>query len=319
MRLVKGRSLWVAERRGTVVFHRGGSASAPGVPKAKEFRSEALAQRFLETERDRRLAEGFVLTDPDAGLDTPFTPNGTPRERTVSPRFAHLAEAVRFQVRAGYRTRAALDELIDELVTDTLRSSRNEQTARRRAAMSLEDRLHDEELGAAVERDEDGPTPSHLAESLREVARAARATLVARGKPSPCINDALDAAFDALGKEGVIALQCAGFTQSDGWSDANEEAAKWRARGERPRGACFFHEQDVARAVKGDGLLLSFGAWEGDAVEIGREVVSTLRAHGIDVVWGEEEGERIRVLPFEWYRVGPPSPTSSAANLSGAR
>ena len=62
---------------------RAGKPSAPGVPKARGFRSDADAEAHLIAERDKRLAEGYVVIDEGAGLDTPFTADSKPRERRV--------------------------------------------------------------------------------------------------------------------------------------------------------------------------------------------------------------------------------------------
>src|SRR6187402_2874825 len=41
---------------------------------------------------------------------------------------------------------------------------------------------------------------------------------------SPTVNDRIGAAFADLNARGIIALQNAGYTMTDGWSDANEVA-----------------------------------------------------------------------------------------------
>ncbi|MEQ1507232.1 MAG: hypothetical protein ABMB14_33695 [Myxococcota bacterium] len=118
------------------------------------------------------------------------------------------------------------------------------------------------------------------------------------------INDRIDDAFDELWDRGIVALQNAGYTQSDGWDDANEAAVDV----DEPRGAVFYHGQDTERAVKGDGLLLTFGAYSaGDdhdaaSLEIGREVCEVLRKNGVDVRWDGTVADRIRIPPFEWRK-----------------
>lgn len=123
-------------------------------------------------------------------------------------------------------------------------------------------------------------------------------------RTEPGTNAAIDAAFAELNQRGVIAIQGAGYTMSDGWSDVAEEAA------ERPdaRGAAFYHGQDLERAVEGDGLLLAFGSLsrgdDADArtVEIGREVCEVLARHGVATEWEGTAAQRIRIPPFEWSR-----------------
>ncbi|UGQ13146.1 hypothetical protein LO772_05880 [Yinghuangia sp. ASG 101] len=154
-------------------------------------------------------------------------------------------------------------------------------------------------------------------------------------------NDALDRAFAELRGLGIVALQNAGLTQSDGWSAAEEDAgiladeldeldeldenedfdddedfgedddaeeSPWG----RVRGAVFYHGQDLARAVRGDGLYLTFGAFslpgrsradhDEASVAVGRTVRDVLARHGVAVTWDETVAQRILVPPFTWRR-----------------
>lgn len=135
----------------------------------------------------------------------------------------------------------------------------------------------------------------HTRKLLREQRKAERAWI------DPTTNDAIDAAFEELEARGIIALQDAGNTMSDGWSDASSRA---KAR-EGSRGAVFYHGQDTERAVEGLGLYLAFGAYaEGDdaSVAIGREACEVLRRHGVHVEWDGTVAARIRIPPFEWRK-----------------
>lgn len=128
--------------------------------------------------------------------------------------------------------------------------------------------------------------------------------------PSPCVNDAIDAAFAELTAIGVIALQNAGFTQSDGWEELHEaNADRVRRGGGKARGGCFYHFQDLERGVKGQGLLLGFAAFgpkgaatDAETLAVGRTIVEVLQKHGIDVEWDGSAAKRIRILPFPWFR-----------------
>lgn len=118
--------------------------------------------------------------------------------------------------------------------------------------------------------------------------------------------DRLDQAFGALAGRGVIALQNAGYTQSDGHDDvvsAYEEAP------ERSGivGYCFFHGQDLARAVAGGGLFLAFGPMDASTEEaegprIGRLVAEELARAGLAVHWDGTFGQRIHIPRFNWQR-----------------
>ena len=60
------------------------------------------------------------------------------------------------------------------------------------------------------------------------------------------------------------------------------------ANGATPRGAVFYHTQDLERGVAGEGLMLGFGVFhedndgdlEGNA-RLGQEVCQVLAAHGV--------------------------------------
>jgi hypothetical protein len=118
--------------------------------------------------------------------------------------------------------------------------------------------------------------------------------------------DRLDAVFEALNKQGIVALQNAGYTQSDGYSDCVEE---YHERSERESiiGYCFYQGQDLERAVEGTGLYLAFGPMnpkeeETKGPEIGRIIVDELKRAGFTVEWDGTFAERIFVPDIEWKR-----------------
>jgi hypothetical protein len=121
---------------------------------------------------------------------------------------------------------------------------------------------------------------------------------------SATTNDAIEEAFEELDAQGIIALQNAGMTTSDGWSDVAEVAA----RREDARGATFYHGQDLVRGVEGGGLWLAFGAFvdgpEHDAasVAVGFEICAALHRHGVETSWNGSVDRRISIPPFEWRK-----------------
>lgn len=153
-------------------------------------------------------------------------------------------------------------------------------------------------------------------------------------------NDLIDRAFAELPRRRIVALQNAGNTQSDCWSDAQEAAAELAgelryaddaddaddlndedaedgdAYGDSEwapvLGAVFYHSQDLARAVHGEGLYLGFGAFSGrgedrsavDArsVAVGGIARDVLARHGVLVEWDGTVEQRLFVPPFNWRR-----------------
>jgi hypothetical protein len=73
-------------------------------------------------------------------------------------------------------------------------------------------------------------------------------------------------------------------------------------------GYCFYHGQDLERAVDGQGLLLTFGDIHGDddkGVKIGEIIRDKAVEHGFKVEWDGSIKTRIQLAPFEWQRRGP--------------
>lgn len=118
--------------------------------------------------------------------------------------------------------------------------------------------------------------------------------------------DRLNTVFDAINKRGIIALQNAGYTQSDGYDDFRE-AYHGLSDAAHIFGYCFYHGQDLERAVAGDGLYLAFGPVAGRAEQtegpkVGRVIVEELRRAGFEVVWDGTFGQRILIPGFDWKR-----------------
>jgi len=118
--------------------------------------------------------------------------------------------------------------------------------------------------------------------------------------------DKLDQVFVALNALGMIALQNAGYTQSDGYGDIGEF---YHRRSDRNKviGYCFYQGQDLARAVNGEGLHLAFGPMDpqNEATEgprIGGMIVEELERLGFAVQWNGTFAERIYIPAIDWKR-----------------
>jgi hypothetical protein len=126
------------------------------------------------------------------------------------------------------------------------------------------------------------------------------------GWPAVTDCDRLERAFAALTKRGIIALENAGNTQSDGYSDFVEryEASKKK---KAVIGYCFYHGQDLERAVRGEGLYLAFGPADPEDEEaagarIGGMVKEELERTGLAVEWNGTFSKRIAVPTLVWQR-----------------
>jgi hypothetical protein len=118
--------------------------------------------------------------------------------------------------------------------------------------------------------------------------------------------DRLDTAFSALEKRGILALHNTGLTQSDGHDDFREALAR---HPNKPAivGYCFYHGQDVERAIHGGGLYLAFGPVDPkeeqkEGPKIGLIVREELERAGLQVQWDGTFGKRIHVPKFLWQR-----------------
>jgi hypothetical protein len=115
--------------------------------------------------------------------------------------------------------------------------------------------------------------------------------------------DRLDAAFAELNARGIIALQNAGYTMSDGIGDT-AQILHQRGR-DAVIGYCFYHGQDLERAIAGAGLMLAFGDLDDDAArkaEIGRLVKGVLENRGFAVEWNGDPETRLNLPDIDWKR-----------------
>lgn len=98
----------------------------------------------------------------------------------------------------------------------------------------------------------------------------------------------LDVAFQKLAQGGLIALQDAGYTQSEGFEDCS---AAYQSRNNQNAilGFCFYTRQDLERAKSTSELPLAiWGAPEGgneETIKVGNLVVQVLSDGGFDVRW----------------------------------
>jgi hypothetical protein len=112
--------------------------------------------------------------------------------------------------------------------------------------------------------------------------------------------DRLDAAYEALADHGVLGLHWCQGTISAGHDHATELALDMGFRG-----YCFFHEQDITGAIRGDGLDLAYDAAEVDrelALAIGQIVAETMSSTGLTVNWSGRLADRIELPGFAWGR-----------------
>lgn len=115
--------------------------------------------------------------------------------------------------------------------------------------------------------------------------------------------DRLDSVFERLTTRGILCLHNAGYTMSDGHEDANE------ALSNQPENAyfgyCFYHGQDLERAVNGEGLMLAYDHVEGDVPGkslVGLVIKEELEIAGFSLEWDGTSNKRINIPQMDWKR-----------------
>lgn len=114
--------------------------------------------------------------------------------------------------------------------------------------------------------------------------------------------DRLIDAFMTIHALHIIALHNAGYTMSDGLSDVGDEYERYSRI---QIGYCFYHFQDVERAIDGGGLSIAYGSFEEDpeeTVAIGRQVADVLRDNRFKVEWDGDPKVRLTIPDFDWKR-----------------
>lgn len=115
-------------------------------------------------------------------------------------------------------------------------------------------------------------------------------------------------AFDELIQEKIICLHNAGHTKSDGEEDSCQAYERLKELGIQSIGYCYYHSQDVARAIDPDirSLYLGFGSFNDESSEIlkvGFAIANKFLTHGFEVVWSESIDERIELKNIDWKKV----------------
>jgi hypothetical protein len=117
--------------------------------------------------------------------------------------------------------------------------------------------------------------------------------------------DRLDAVFATLERQGIVALQNAGYTMSDGLSDVFSVYHQAGGPASEFNGYCFYHGQDLESAIEIGCLHLAFGATDDSpikGVRVGRRIKGVLEATGFSVAWDGSIETRILVTGIRWQR-----------------
>jgi hypothetical protein len=75
-------------------------------------------------------------------------------------------------------------------------------------------------------------------------------------------------------------------------------------------GYCFYHGQDLERAIAGGGLMLAFGNLDAEPAgkrAVGELVAAAFRKAGFEVDWNGDPEKRIHLPGIDWKRWRPGS------------
>jgi hypothetical protein len=193
------------------------------------------------------------------------------------------------------------DEDIDD-ATNTILSLVNDRTWYGFHSSEEIDALIDHDL-----EDEDNVDPEQVRAFAAEALAKKRAAEAEWPTTTDC--DRLDRAFDRLQAQGFCALHFPGYTLQDGHDAVFDEITAEGVPEGRYVGFCFYHAQDIDRALEGEGLMVAFGSTESDEddddVRKGRLVCEALEREGLKTVWDGTANTRIHVPGLRWQRRTP--------------
>lgn len=121
--------------------------------------------------------------------------------------------------------------------------------------------------------------------------------------PTDC--DLIDQTFAELNEKHIIAEQNTGYEQSDGIATISEIWQQAGAESSDIIGYCFYHGQDLERAVSGHGLLLTFGDIHGTeraGILVGERIAQVFEKHGFRVDWDGTIQTRINLPDVRWKK-----------------
>lgn len=123
---------------------------------------------------------------------------------------------------------------------------------------------------------------------------------------NPTDTQRLVAAFNDLCDHNIIALHNAGYTTSDGEYEVVEVERELRKHNIISDGYCFYHEQDLSRAISKDdpSLYLAFQKVDNEddevTISVGRKIVEILNKHGFETEWNQSPTTKILIPNFKW-------------------
>lgn len=115
-------------------------------------------------------------------------------------------------------------------------------------------------------------------------------------------------AFDQLIVQKIVCLHNAGYTKQDGEGDCMETIERLDELGVKANSFCYYHSQDLARAVDPNtrNLYLGFDSVtqnDDEALQVAQMIVAALRENGLQVKWPGTVTQRIEIVNIDWKKI----------------
>jgi hypothetical protein len=120
--------------------------------------------------------------------------------------------------------------------------------------------------------------------------------------------DKLAKVFDQLIAQKIVCLHNAGYTKQDGEGDCMETIERLNELGVKAIGFCYYHSQDLARAVDPNArnLYLGFDSVtqnDVEALQVAQMIVVGLKENGFQINWPGTVTQRIEIVNIDWKKI----------------
>lgn len=112
--------------------------------------------------------------------------------------------------------------------------------------------------------------------------------------------------FDQLNEEGIVSLHRAGYTRQDAEDDCFEMIDTLRSAGYLTKGYCYYHSQDLERALNSGILYLGYYSADGQentAQEVVETILNKLKQEEFQVEWNGSLETRPFIKKIDWKKV----------------
>ncbi|MDN3655571.1 hypothetical protein QWZ08_08035 [Ferruginibacter paludis] len=119
--------------------------------------------------------------------------------------------------------------------------------------------------------------------------------------------DRLVKVFDELIEQKIVCLHKAGYTKQDGEADCMEAIEELRELGINAFGFCYYHEQDLGRAIDPEcrNLLLGFDSPaqnDREALDVANRIVTAFQKNNFEISWPGTVDQRIEIKNITWQK-----------------